>query len=558
MQRDSLPQPPAGATAAGIPPAFDAAWTTPDDLAGRRRPANGRAGDGDGRRAAVAEELAGMAAVVGEADPRSAERLEELARAVVSPDGLAHWADVDLRQAFRTDRLALAYAVRREGGYTGAAIGLADKIRNVLVLVPIFLTWFALAEASKAYARYVALNPDAVAQPFLLLWENRFGGQASPLAPTFSVVALVDAILLGLIIALTLFAHGRREDREDRIAATAAAFQADLDNTLAEASVVLGRERGKRPKELATNIERLADRFDHSSQQLLTRLRVEHERLEKLADRREQEFADFGVFASGMRAGAEETHRLLVELRGVSTGLQAALEDLTSEVSVATDQGRTLLAAVQGLEKLTTTSIQGDQAVGRQLALAAETIADAAEKAVAGADAAAQAARLATDTGRAIGDLAQGLVKGQARVEAAIAGEAEATSRLADALRATGSGVVAASRTLAEIESSLSRMREGFAAVASQNGDAAKALRAIVAEQQAVADSLTEVAHDLRDIAGREVAAQLNRLDALADRLAPAADGSGDAPPGWGAEAGRRDEAARRDPSRLWPQRRPG
>ena len=72
---------------------------------------------------------------------------------------------------------------------------------------------------------------------------------------------------------------------------------------------------------LARSVERLAERFEHNSQELIARLRVEHDRLEAIAGRREKEFADFGVFASGMRAGAEETHRLLIELRQVSTSL---------------------------------------------------------------------------------------------------------------------------------------------------------------------------------------------------------------------------------------------
>ena len=275
-------------------------------------------------------------------DPRASERMRGLARAVATDEGRQRWAEVDLRRAFNTERLAYAYALRREGGYAHSTIAGADRLRNVLVLVPILLTWFALAEASKAYNAYLAINPDEVRQPFLLLWERGFGGMSNPFAPSFSTVALIDAVLIALIIVLTLYSHGRREAREEQIDQTAERFQADLDNVLAEASVALALDRGRRPALLAQGVERLVDRFEQNSQELLTRLRVEHDRLEQLAGRREREFADFGVFASGMRAGAEETHRLLVELRQVSSGLQTALEDLTSEVSSSVDQGRTL------------------------------------------------------------------------------------------------------------------------------------------------------------------------------------------------------------------------
>ena len=288
--------------------------------------------------------------------------------------------------------------------------------------------------ASRDYEAYLALNPDEVRQPFLVLWERGFGGTSSWYAPSFSTVALIDAFLIGIIIVLTFYSHGRREAREEKVDQTAEHFQADLDNVLAEASVVLAMDRGSRPALLARGVERLVDRFEQNSQELLTRLRVEHDRLEQLATRREREFADFGVFASGMRAGAEETHRLLVELRQVSSGLQTALEDLTSEVSSSVDQGRTLLKAVQGLEQLTVANLQSDQALTRQIATAAEALVEAADKGIAGADAAAQASRVATDAVRGIGAIAQDLAASQIRVERAVAEEAEANSRLADAV----------------------------------------------------------------------------------------------------------------------------
>ncbi|HEX5498277.1 MAG TPA: hypothetical protein VFX03_03585, partial [Thermomicrobiales bacterium] len=414
----------------------------------------------DDRRQELASDIAGMADEVAAVDPRAEARLNDLASALASDDGTQRWSDVDMRRAFNTERLAHAWAVRHEGGYASGAIALADRVRNVLVLVPILLTWFALADASRAYASYIAKNPDDVRKPFLLLWETGFGGEIGPLAPTFSRVALFDAVLIGLIIVLTFYAHGRREARDDKIDEAAGGLQTDLDNVLAEASIVLAGDRGSRPALLARSVERLAERFDRSSQELLTRLRLEHDRLEQIASRREREFSDFGVFASGMRAGAEETHRLLVELRQVSTGLQAALEDLTSEVSVSTDQGRTLLAAIQGLERLTTSGIQSDQAVTRQISAAATTLAEAADKAVGGADAAAQAARLATETTRSIVDMTQSLAGSQARIEAAVTAETASNTRLADALRGSANGVATSTRALAEIIAGLTSLRD--------------------------------------------------------------------------------------------------
>ncbi len=509
-----------------------------------------------GERDELAENLEGMAGTLTTLDPRASDRMRSLARAIETDDGRQRWAEVDLRRAFNTERLAYVYALEREGGYAHSTIAGADRLRNVLVLMPILLTWFALAEASKAYSAYITLNPDEVRQPFLLLWEQGFGGQASAFAPSFSTVALIDAVLIAIIIGLTLYSHGRREAREEKVDQTAEHFQADLDNVLAEASVALAVDRGSRPALLARGVERLVDRFEHNSQELLTRLRVEHDRLEQLASRREREFADFGVFASGMRAGAEETHRLLVELRQVSSGLQTALEDLTSEVSSSVDQGRTLLKAVQGLEQLTVANLQSDQTLTRQIANAAEALVEAADKGIAGADAAAQASRVATEAVRGIGAIAQDLAASQTRVERAVSEEAEANSKLADALRGNAGGMAASARALGEIEGGLGGLRDELNRLANGTTGQTQTLNGLLEEQAAIATGLSQVARDIstismrtaqrQDDVSRDVGSLVERLDRVIQGLGRTA----------GIEVEEPASPGRLDPERLWPRRR--
>jgi predicted nucleic acid-binding Zn-ribbon protein len=448
------------------------------------------------------DDLGGMAASLGEVDPRSARRLESLSRALRSEAGRQSWADVDLRQAFNTERLAHAYAVRREGGYVPPAVDRADKIRNVMLQLPIFLTWAALAEAVRAYQHYIAAHPEEVRLPFLLLWQQGFGEHNGIFTPKFSTLAILDAIIIFIIILLTFYSHGRREAREDAIDQTARVFQTDLDNTLAEASVALAADKAGRPAMLAQSVERLAERFDLSSQELLTRLRVEHDRLEAIAARREKEFEDFGVFASGMRAGAEEMHRLLMDLRQVSTGVQTALEDLTSEISVSGDQQRSLLTAVKSLERMVASGIQSDHAVTRQLADAAKSLSDASDKAVSGAEAASQAGRVATDAVRGVAEIASSLAASQARVEHAIATEAESNSRLAESLRGAAGGIGSSTKVLSDISTNLAYLREEFLRI----GD-------ITTQRQ-------------REIS-EEVASLIRRLDHLTGQFERAAGGAG-------------------------------
>lgn len=477
----------------------------------------------------VADQLDGIATSIDRVDARSARRLGELATALTTETGRQRWSDVDLQRAFNTDRLSHAYAVEHEGGYAPNLVEVADKVRNVLVLVPILLTWAALGEAATAYDRYIRENPDQASQPFLLLWQRGFGGQAGLLSPTFSTVALIDAIVIVAIILLTLYAHGRREKQEDRIADTAAAFQAEFDNALAEAGVLLATDRSSRPVQLADSVERLADNFENSSQALLNQLQIEHDRLDHVATRREKEFADFGVFASGMRAGAEQMHRLLVDLREVSSGLERALEDLASEVATSGDQQRTLLAAVSNLERMTSSSIQSDQAISRQMSTAAARLAETADKAITGAESAAQAGRVAVDAVRGISAMVQQISESQLQVERALGAQTVTSGELAEALRAGTSSSQSAARVLSDIGTGLSRLRDELERVAAQGSEQATALSALLGQQAEVTREMSQVVRDIGAIGlgtaqrQREVNQDfqhlVQRLDSLATTL---------------------------------------
>jgi methyl-accepting chemotaxis protein len=477
----------------------------------------------------IASEIDNIASLVSEVEPRSSRRLHELATALTTETGRQRWSDVDLRRAFNTDRLALAYAVKREGGYAPNSIEIADKVRNVLVLLPILLTWAALGEAATAYNRYLTENPDQSDQPFLLLWQRGFGGESGLLSPTFSTVALIDAIVIVVIILLTFYAHGRREKQEDQISDTAAEFQADLDNALAEATVLLATDKSSRPAQLTDSVERLADTFSTNSQSLLNQLQVEHDRLDHLASRREKEFSDFGIFASGMRAGAEEMHRLLVDLREVSSGLEHALQDLTSEVSASSDQQRTLLTAVASLERMASSSIQSDQAVSRQMSTAATRLAETADKAISGAESAAQAGRVAVDAVRGISALAEQVSESQQRVGTALETQSDASGMLAESLRASTSGAQSTARNLTEIGNELSRLRDEFERLGALSGQQTSALNGLLGQQAEMTKEMAQVVRDIGSIGlstaqrQREVNQDfqhlVQRLDSLANTL---------------------------------------
>ncbi len=74
-------------------------------------------------------------------------------------------------------------------------------IRNILVFVPVALTWIAVSKATDAFGEYTAANKGAVVN-FLEFWQNGYGVLASEW--TIGHVAFLDAAIIGVVIALSL------------------------------------------------------------------------------------------------------------------------------------------------------------------------------------------------------------------------------------------------------------------------------------------------------------------------------------------------------------------
>ncbi|MCA9835010.1 MAG: hypothetical protein KC435_13740 [Thermomicrobiales bacterium] len=476
----------------------------------------------------VARQIDDIAQLLQDVDTRSADRLDELANAVSNANGRQRWSDVDLRRAFNTDRLAHAYAVKHEGGYAPKAVEIADKLRNVLVLVPILLTWWALGAAVSNWAAFEEANPDS-GMSFLVAWEQGFGGLSRWWEPSLSHVAFVDAVLILAIIILTFYAHGRAEAQEDKIADTASLFQAEMDNALAEASVLLATDRSSRPVRLADAVERMADSFEESSAAMLNQLQVEHDRMELMATRREREVNDFGTFATGMRAGAEEMQRVLGSLRDVAKGLEASINDMTGDTAKSAEQQRALLLAVNNLERLTSSAIQNDQSATRQLSATAARLGETAEKTISGAESASAAGRLAMEAVANIAEIAKEITASQNRIDSVLTAQNTASARLSETLGSTEGQSSQTARQLGEIGNGLAAIQRDFATVGQQNAQQIKALAKVVEGQTTSSQDLTNLAREISGVAmstaqrQREVNDQLQhlvqRLDSVANSL---------------------------------------
>jgi len=167
-----------------------------------------------------------------------------------------------------------------------------EVIRNVLVFAPIAVTWFGLSIAATAYAELLTARPDLVSRPFLLLWQEGFGGR---LFLNFSTLAIIDASLIGVLIVLSLALHIRSEVRDAQVRTKALMKESEIRALLGHVSSLGALDFGTGDAEsiladMAAEERRIYERAVEREGQLfdlegvVERLRDAAMRLERAAD----------------------------------------------------------------------------------------------------------------------------------------------------------------------------------------------------------------------------------------------------------------------------------
>lgn len=122
------------------------------------------------------------------------------------------------------------------GKFLWSSVRGTHLVRNVLVLIPLITTWLMLGGAAWRYQGELNANPDAGKQPFLLLWQQRFG---TWWFPSFAEVAVADVFFLLIVVVFTWRVH-RAEHAAERAADQFAELLYDALGSL-EAVVTPGR-----------------------------------------------------------------------------------------------------------------------------------------------------------------------------------------------------------------------------------------------------------------------------------------------------------------------------
>jgi len=135
-----------------------------------------------------------------------------LSQAINNRDDLTMWASLSPREHLPRPDASARFGVL---DLFGRSLSL---IRNVLVFVPVAITWFAIGKASEAYGLFTQDNPDTPLN-FLQFWQSGQYGGKEYLSTFWHIgdVARFDALLIGLIVVLTLVvgAIGAQRERSE-------------------------------------------------------------------------------------------------------------------------------------------------------------------------------------------------------------------------------------------------------------------------------------------------------------------------------------------------------
>jgi hypothetical protein len=195
--------------------------------------------------------------------------------------------------------------------------------RNAAALLPLLATWLLLGWASFNYQHQLSADRTLTTEPFLVLWQHRFGGKP---IPTFAETAWTAFGLLIIVLVLTIRAH----QLEGRATKAMASVNTKLDDALESLSLAI-QTSTVRPPETAREWAEAAQRVLSETQDMVQRAAAKTERI--------------------LAAAVSETRTLAEDNNRITTSAKSAVEELNAQgrqlIATLTDEVRDTIVAVR-------------------------------------------------------------------------------------------------------------------------------------------------------------------------------------------------------------------
>ena len=280
--------------------------------------------------ASVVQTLQTLARQIGASDSGAALRLTMLSDAIEHGTNAEAWAYSDINTLIGPDSIVERYRKQQEVLSRKSFISHLEIIRNTFIFLPIIVTWFGISQATEAYNTLVSAairnkEVDIYSQPFIYLWQQRFGGLLPPYL-TLSNVALFDVVILLIIVVLTFLTLSLAEKIAAEKELDAQRLRANLVQAITGATLYLHA----RPKlTSADNLEVVARQIDNLGRQLVNQLgTIARETATHLEGMAQGTSARFETMSQAiMQQFAQTTQQAMQQLGGISNEMKKQLQE---------------------------------------------------------------------------------------------------------------------------------------------------------------------------------------------------------------------------------------
>ncbi len=318
---------------------------------------------------ALGNSLQALAEQINGCDANAAMRLKRLKDAVERGVDANIWAATDIYKIIDPETITENFKSQL---VTSTIIGFVELVRNTFIFAPIILTWYSISQATTKYNELLESaiqhhNLDLVSQPFLYLWQQRFGGTL-PGWLTLSSIATADAVILVVIFALTFFAYILSNTNAAWREQQARKLRSDLVQVIADTTLFLHSKTRQtqpliptQPLTAGDNLEKVALQFDAMSRQIVGQFT---QMTQQVTDRFERMAGDvtgrFATMAQETRTqfdqiGQEATRQLqkgseyLRDLGDLTSGVVQIAHDMQSAASELRATNGELSASINSL-----------------------------------------------------------------------------------------------------------------------------------------------------------------------------------------------------------------
>lgn len=268
----------------------------------------------------------------------AARRLRFLESAIEGGPNADVWTTADIYEMIDPDAIVETF---RKQPVTGRFFAILTWLRNTLILAPLIVTWIGITQAVEKYNDLLRSDPSQSTKPFVLLWQQGFGGRL-PSFFTLSNITFVDGALLVAILLLTFILYAWSYAERSKKEREAGSLRASIDDALANATILL------RARALVTpsgDLGLLARR-------MIEELRAEQVHLRELVSRREKEFGDLAAFTSKVSQASSEMLSAAQISQRTNETLATGINNFINPIRVLSDMQEKILSKLNELTVL--------------------------------------------------------------------------------------------------------------------------------------------------------------------------------------------------------------